>query len=92
MPGYPWTETKRFAPGRQVVTREVDGRVRRFTIQMPSGTGEQPLPVVVVLHGAGASGSTIIYRQERLGRAEADREKFVVVAPDGLPAAPIRRR
>src|SRR5262249_61907342 len=57
MPGYHWTETRRFAPGRQVVTREVDGRVRRFTIQMPSGTGEQPRPVGVVLHGAGASGS-----------------------------------
>jgi polyhydroxybutyrate depolymerase len=87
MPGFPWsTEAKRFAPGRQVVTREVDGRVRRFTIQMPSGAGDQPLPVVVVLHGAGASGSHYL---DKNGWAEkADREKFLVVAPDGLPAAP----
>ena len=66
---------------RQVVTNEVDGRVRRFTIQMPpGGTGDQPLPVVVVpAWSRGPSGSHYLAKN---GWAEkADCEKFLVVAP-----------
>ena len=86
MPTSTMTELRPFAPGRQVVTREVGGRVRRFTVQMPSRAEGEALPVVVVLHGAGASGSLYL---DRNGWAEkAERERFIAVAPDGLPAAP----
>lgn len=87
MAGTSTTTTIPFLPGRQVVTREVGGVQRRFTVQMPTGVREgQSLPVVIVLHGAGASGSLYL---DRNGWAEkAEREKFVAVAPDGLPAAP----
>src|SRR4051794_33075659 len=76
-----------FSPGRQVVTREVGGYLRRYTVQMPTRPREgQPLPVVVILHGAGASGS--VYLDRNGWAAKAEREGFVAVAPDGLPAAP----
>lgn len=71
-------------PGRQVVPLESAGRSRRYTIHVPETEG--PYPVVLVLHGAGSSGSITLDRHG--WSAKANREGFVAVAPDGLAAAP----
>jgi polyhydroxybutyrate depolymerase len=58
------------------------GEARRFQLHLPSGyAGESPLPLVVNLHGYTANGRA----QEALSgmSAKADRERFIVVYPEG---------
>ena len=60
-----------------------DGRPRRYLVHRPAGRDDgAPLPVVVVLHGTGA---TAAWTLGDTGWADkADREGFLVVLPDGL--------
>ncbi len=60
-----------------------DGRPRRFLVHRPAGRDDgAPLPVVVVLHGTGATASWTL---GDTGWADkADREGFLVLVPDGL--------
>ncbi len=77
------------APGRHERTLEVGGWTRRFVVQVPKGLDPAtPAPLVLVFHGAGGSGAGALDRDG--WAALADRERCVVVAPDGLPAAPRR--
>ena len=66
------------------------GRERTAVLVTPDGAAPAAgWPVVLLLHGAGGSGSQIL--QVDGWRAVALRERFVVVAPDGTPADESRR-
>jgi predicted esterase len=54
------------------------GDKRDATIQVPPGAGDAPLPLLVLLHGAGGSAAGIL---RRLGKA-ADEAGVAVLAPD----------
>jgi polyhydroxybutyrate depolymerase len=62
---------------------EVDGYRRSYRVHIPEGYREtEPMPLVVVLHGAF---STSAEMEEHTGFSElADREGFVVAYPDGI--------
>ena len=59
------------------------GKARRFLVHRPANRGDDaPLPVVMVLHGAGA---TAAWTLGDTGWADkSDREGFLVVLPEGL--------
>ena len=50
---------------------------------LPAGVGSEALPVLVFLHGSNGKGSTALLRL----RPVAERERFVVVAPDSVSVA-----
>ncbi len=54
------------------------GESRDGVLQLPAGVSSAPLPLLVLLHGAGGSGSRIL---KRLGAA-ADQAGVAVLAPD----------
>ncbi|HWQ61426.1 MAG TPA: PHB depolymerase family esterase, partial [Negativicutes bacterium] len=66
-------------------TLTVDGLTRTYTVYAPAGyDGHRPLPVVVMLHGAGATGAGVI--AETAWGEKADREGFLAVFPDAMRA------
>ena len=79
--------TQLLAPGRHVVSIQVDDRDRTFIFITPAGFKPgRPLPIVFFFHGAGgrAEQAATTY-----GWAEkADAENFFAVFPQGLPARP----
>jgi polyhydroxybutyrate depolymerase len=72
------------AAGTQEVRLASGGVARTYVVHRPRQAGA--LPLVVMLHGAGGRARQTVenYRWDRL----ADREGFVVVAPQGLPVRP----
>ncbi|MDR7869029.1 MAG: PHB depolymerase family esterase [Sporomusaceae bacterium] len=65
----------------------VDGRARSYNVYVPSGYGGQrPLPVVVMLHGAGATGTGVI--AETAWSEKAEQQGFLAVFPDAVRADP----
>jgi polyhydroxybutyrate depolymerase len=74
-------------PGTFLYTLQAGGFERVAHVHVPSGYKPDKKPaLVLVLHGAGGNGLATL---ERYGwAAKADRENFVAVAPDGLPARP----
>ncbi|MDT8903423.1 alpha/beta hydrolase family esterase [Anaeroselena agilis] len=65
----------------------VDGRTRTYNVYLPSSySSKQPLPVVIMLHGAGATGTGVI--GETAWDKKADRQGFLVVFPDAVRSDP----
>lgn len=62
------------------VTLDFGGLHRRYLIQAPSGSG--PFPVVVLLHG-GTQSADEVWRQTSFPTL-ASRERFILVAPEGV--------
>lgn len=76
-------------PGRFVVTTTAGGLSRTAHIHVPAEYKPQPaLPLVLVLHGAGGNGRVVLDHDR--WAASAERNNFLVAAPDGLPALPGR--
>jgi poly(3-hydroxybutyrate) depolymerase len=65
------------APIRQTLSFE--GRDRTFYLYVPDG-GQEPLPMVVLLHGSGGNGAFMISRWQDM----ATRAHIVLLAPDSL--------
>ena len=64
-------------------TLQADGMNRTYTVYIPSGyDNKKPVPVVVMLHGAGGTGEGVI--QETGWDKKADQEGFLVVFPNAL--------
>jgi polyhydroxybutyrate depolymerase len=83
---------ERFPSGLSEHILEVDSFTRRFLVDAPEGTSK-PSAVVVVLHGGGGSGLAVaeeLTQPLSVFRNVADREGFVVVYPEGLPANDVR--
>jgi polyhydroxybutyrate depolymerase len=70
------------SPGDQSRTLRVGGIERHFVLHIPRPARRGRLPLVVVLHGAGGSGSRMAAGTGF--SAEADRRGFVAVYPDGI--------
>ncbi len=62
---------------------EVDGWTRTYRLHAPPGLdARRPAPLLVVLHGGGASGASV---EEVTGFSRiAERERFIAVYPDGI--------
>jgi polyhydroxybutyrate depolymerase len=68
---------------------DIDGRTRTYLLHAPPAyDGRSPIPLVIVLHGGGGTG-TGAARQTGMS-AKADRESFLAVYPEGT--GPIRDR
>lgn len=70
-------------PGTNDRNMEFAGSKRTYRLHLPKGyTGDKPLPLVIVMHGAGANGAMT----EALTKFSplADKKNFAVVYPDGL--------
>ncbi len=74
---------------RQII---VDGVARRYAIYLPAERGDTPLPLVFELHGGGVyiedlTGASGYKTPYKLWMPLADKEKFLVVYPEGLNGA-----
>jgi polyhydroxybutyrate depolymerase len=74
------------APAIQKKTLEAVGFEWTYHVVAPESRALQPL--VIVLHGAGGNGE--LYLSKNNWAREAQRERFIVCAPTGLPALPNR--
>lgn len=76
-----------YPAGLSDATITVNGTTRNFRIHVPGSASLKA--IVLVLHGGGGSGTTIADGgfPTSVFRTVADREGFVVVYPEGLPAA-----
>jgi len=74
----------------QPVTRTIPfgGLTRSFVIHAPARAQEQDRALVVVLHGMGGSGANAL--EQGRWATQADKEGFIVVAPEGLAENPDR--
>jgi len=86
-PATPGPAEGRAAPGAHRIAIESGGYRRGAVLSVPKGYDPSaPPPLVVGLHGAGGNGEQFMRSG---GWAEvSDRECFLFVAPDGLPARP----
>jgi polyhydroxybutyrate depolymerase len=74
-------------PGRFTLTIKSGDFDRVAHIQIPTGyKSDQKPPLVLLLHGAGGSGTGILDKDG--WSAKADQKGFIAAAPDGLPARP----
>jgi polyhydroxybutyrate depolymerase len=65
----------------------VDGLVRNYTVYLPATYSDKtPSPVVIMLHGAGGSGSGVI--AETAWDEKADQAGFLAVFPDAMRPNP----
>lgn len=75
------------AAGLTTHSLTVDGQARSYNVYVPSGYGgKRPLPVVVMLHGAGATGTGVI--AETAWNTKAEQQGFLAVFPDAVRADP----
>ncbi len=73
-------------PAGDAVAGEIDtpdGRVRSYHLYVPSGLGDEPVPLLVALHGGLGSGPQ--FEQDSGFDRLAEANGFVVVYPDGIP-------
>lgn len=77
-------------PGEHWLTLHVGAWERKALVHTPEGyDGKKPLPVVLFLHGAGGSAENAAH--DYGWEEKADREHFLAVFPQGLPARPGQR-
>ena len=77
-------------PGDHTLSLLSGGQTRTFLVHVPTGyqAGAKPLPLVFMLHGAGGSGKQVVFQTG--WDKKADKENFLAVFPDALPARPDR--
>jgi polyhydroxybutyrate depolymerase len=78
-----WAELP--SPGEHVRRVEWEGKQRSYLLHVPAGlSAGKPVPVVLVLHGAGMNGKLMVSFSGM--NAEAERSGFVAVYPNGTGA------
>lgn len=78
------TGAKREAPPRTDADEsiQVGDRTRLYDLYVPSTPKNDPLPLVIALHGSGGTGKTM---ERTTGLSQlAEQEKFIVVYPDAI--------
>ncbi len=60
-----------------------DGRRRSYHLYVPSGAGDEPMPLLIALHGGLGSGTQ--FREDSGFDRLAEANGFLVVFPDGIP-------
>lgn len=76
-------------PGDFDFTLTVGSYVRHYVLHVPASVnGTTPVPLVIMLHGAGGSGQGAL--QDDNWIAESDKGGFIVAGPDALPNNPNR--
>ncbi len=80
-------EGKALGPGHHALKINAAGHTWHYAVQVPKDyDGTKPVPMVLVLHGAGGGGEA--YLKNAGWAKKADEAGFLAVAPDGLPAGP----
>jgi polyhydroxybutyrate depolymerase len=74
--------------GNHEFTIRHGGRQRTYIVHVPPGAGDTPLPVLLAFHGGGGNAAGF-QRYAELDRV-ADRERFLVVYPNGTGPLPNR--
>jgi len=70
------------AAGSYTIRDTIGGMERMYRIYIPESNNDDPMPLVIALHGAGGNGAWV---ESFSGFNDlADEEKFVVVYPDGI--------
>ena len=78
------------SPGDHSFTIRVGESDRRYTVHVPPGyTGQQAVPVVIMLHGGGGTGRAAA--TETGWNAQADQAVFLAVFPEALARDPAKR-
>jgi polyhydroxybutyrate depolymerase len=81
------TAEDKLKPGRHSLMVWTEWRNRSYQVHVPAGyDASQPIPLVLIFHGAGGSGENSLNKNGWATKAE--RENFVALAPDGLPSKP----
>src|SRR5687767_12465191 len=74
-------------PGTHRLSLHWAGLERRFLLHVPTGyDGTSAVPVLLMFHGAGGTARWTV--QETGWTEKADRDGFLAVFPDGVPANP----
>lgn len=87
--GDPVPPPSTFPVGLSDQSLTVSGVVRRFRVHVPPALTDGPRAIVLVLHGGGGTGLDVANTGSHplsVFRTVADRERFIVVYPGGLPA------
>ena len=79
-----------FQPGNFDWSITVSGYERRYVVHVPASYHGAPVPLVIMLHGAGGNGQNALIDYNWI--EASDRNGFIVVGPDALPVRPLRRR
>jgi polyhydroxybutyrate depolymerase len=83
----PTEETTTVAAGTSTGSVDVGGVARTYRLHVPEGLrSDEPVPLLVALHGGGGSGEQ--YSRSSQWDSVADAEGFVVVYPDGTGGIP----
>lgn len=81
---------KSLTQGTQSKELRVAGRRWTYKVHVPPQYQPgQPIPLVLILHGAGGDGE--LYLDVTGWRRKANQAGFIAVAPDGLPSRPLLR-
>lgn len=84
------TKPTKMHSGDNTIELTVDGLKRRYIVHVPAGyDGKTPVPVVIMFHGGGGKARGAM--QETSWSDKANKEKFLVVYPEGVPRDPTRR-
>jgi polyhydroxybutyrate depolymerase len=92
LPGCRKKNSPGLKPGLYKQTLTIDGTRRRYGLYIPEGTDGEKIPLVIELHGGGVyiedmTGESGHKSPYKLWMPLADREKFIVVYPEGLDGA-----
>ncbi|WP_165231046.1 alpha/beta hydrolase family esterase [Aquisphaera insulae] len=75
-------------PGLQSFGIKAVGRTWNTVVHVPAKDPGKPMPVVLVLHGSGGDGASMLERTRWIRKA--DENGFLAVAPDAYPQDPAR--
>jgi len=76
------------APGDHHLSLNSGGVVRSYLLHVPPADSSMPMPIVMMLHGAGGSSATAAANFNWIPKS--DSEHFLAVFPQGLPPDPTR--
>ena len=83
-----WQSNQPLQAGDFNMSLTVGGYNRHYVVHVPASYAGSPIPLVIMLHGAGGNGAQTIEDYKWL--TASDSNGFIVVGPDALPVNPQR--